>query len=87
MKYKTICTLHPNRYVVVVPKSRNKQGFVGSWKVLNVQHQLEKAEELQAFYRSEGLNGVVLIDTGNREDNNLPPNKVAEFFRVYFGME
>lgn len=87
MKYRNICMKHPNRFVVIVPKHRNKRGFVSSWKVLNVQHQLEKAVELQDFYKNEGLTGVVIIDTGNSEDNNLPPNKVAEFFRVYFGME
>lgn len=87
MKYGNICRIHRSRYVVVVPKRRDKRGFVCSWKVLNVQHQLEKAEELQEYYRNEGLSGVVIIDTGNSEDNNLPPNKVAEFFRVFFGTE
>lgn len=88
MKYRNICMKHPNRFVVVCPaKRRKKTNFVSSWKALNVQHQLEKAEKLQEFYKNEGLSGVVIIDTGNCEDNNLPPAKVAEFFRVYFGME
>lgn len=88
MKYRNICIQHPNRFVVACANKRNKHtGFVSSWKVLNVQYQLEKAEELQEFYKSEGLSGVVIIDTGNCEDNNLPPAKVAEFFRVFFGMQ
>ena len=88
MKYRNICIRHPNRFVVVCPAKRKKgTNFVSSWKVLNVQYSLEKAEELQKFYKNEGLSGVVIIDTGNREDNNLPPAKVAEFLRVYFGTE
>lgn len=88
MKYRNICMKHPNRFVAVCPAKRwKKTNFVSSWKVLNVQHQLEKAEELQELYKNEGLSGVVIIDTGNCEDNKLPPAKVAEFFRVYFGME
>lgn len=88
MKYSTICILHPNRFIVVCPAKRHKRtNFVTSWKVLNVQHYLAKAKELQKFYRNEGLDGVVIADTGNGEDNSLPPNKVAEFFRVFFGME
>ena len=87
MRYKTICTIHPNRFIVAIPKRQNKRGFVCSWKVLNVQHRFEKAEELQDYYKNEGLSEVVILDTGNSEDNSLPPNKVAEFYRVFFGME
>lgn len=88
MNYKKICTKYPNRFVVACAGKRGKKtGFVSSWKVLNVQSSLAKAEELQEYYKNEGLSGVVIIDTGNGEDNNLPPNKVAEFFRVYYGME
>lgn len=88
MKYKTLCLKHPNRYIVAVADKRNKRtGFVSSWKILNVQSCLAKAEELQEYYKSEGLSGVVIIDSGNAEDNNLPCNKVAEMFRVYFGLE
>lgn len=88
MNYKKICTKYPNRYLVACVGKRNKRtNFVSSWKVLNVQSSLAKAEELQEYYKNEGLSGVVIIDTGNGEDNNLPPNKVAEFFRVYYGME
>ena len=88
MNYRKICTKYHNRYVVACADKRNKRtNFVSSWKVLNVQCSLAKAEELQEYYKNEGLVGVVIIDTGSGEDNNLPPNKVAEFFRVYYGME
>ena len=88
MNYKKICTKYPNRFVVACAGKRNKRtNFVQTWKVLNVQSSLAKVEELQEYYKNEGLSGVVIIDTGNGEDNNLPPNKVAEFFRVYYGME
>lgn len=88
MKYRSICKKHPNRFVVVCAGRRNKRtNFVSSWKVLNVQPILEKALELQDFYKNEGLAGVAIIDTGNSEDNGLPPEKVAEFFRIYFGTE
>lgn len=84
MNYKKICTKYPNRFVVACAGKRSKKtGFVSSWKVLNVQSILERAIELQEYYKSEGLAGVVIIDT----DSKLPPNKVAEFFRVYYGME
>lgn len=88
MKYRTICMKHPNRFIVAVADKRNKRtGFVSSWKILNVQSCLAKAEELQEYYKREGLSGVVIIDTGNAEDNTLSPNKVAEMFRVYFGTD
>ena len=88
MKYRTLCQKHPNRFIVAVADKRNKRtGFVSSWKVLNVQSCLAKAEELQEYYKSEGLSGVVIIDSGNAEDNTLPCNRVAEMFRVYFGLE
>lgn len=88
MKYKTLCQRHPNRFIVAVADKRDKRtGFVSSWKILNVQTVLAKAEELQEYYKSEGLSEVVIIDSGNAEDNTLPCNKVAEMFRVYFGLE
>lgn len=88
MKYGNICKKHPNKYVVIcVHKRSKKTGFVSSWKVLNTHYHLEKAVELQEFYKNEGISGVVLINTSDAKNSELPPNKVAEFYRVYFGME
>jgi hypothetical protein len=84
VKYNTIARVHRNKYVVISPSKFNEQGFVTSWKVLNTTRQLTKAYELQKYYLEQGISGVVLMDT--TEEPDLPPNKVAEFFRVMFAM-
>jgi hypothetical protein len=75
---------HPNRYVLVTPIKRNdKNGFVEDWQIINTHLRLDIAENLQEYYMMKGIK-CVIIDTS--EKANLPPSKVAQFFRVYFGM-
>jgi hypothetical protein len=84
VKYNTIAKIHRNRYVVLSPSKYNSSGYVTSWKVLNTTRKLSKACELQNFFKMQGINKAVLMDTTKEAD--LPPNKVAEFFRVMFAM-
>jgi hypothetical protein len=84
VNYNTIAKSYPNRYVIISPNKVNKLFFVVSWKVLNTTRQLSKAYELQDFYTKQGINGVVVMDTA--EEADLPPNKIAEFFRVMFAL-
>jgi hypothetical protein len=84
MSFDEIGKLHPNRYVLAVPLKRNDTtGFVEDWQIVNTHLRLDRAEDLQEYYMMKGIK-CAIVDTSKKA--NLPPNKVAQFFRVYFGM-
>lgn len=86
MKYKKIQKNYDNTYVIVCPKKRNKKGFVSSWKMLDTSSTFRMAVDILEYYQNEGFSDATIIYCGADEEVSLPPEFVAQFYRVYFGM-
>lgn len=89
MTLEAIMQLHQNRFVVVTPEKRNEVShFVEDFRVLHVQKDYNVALEQQAHYIELGYPYAVIIDAyKGREEDVMPPPKVAEFWRCYFGIQ
>lgn len=84
MLLNTITERHPNSFVLLKPKSRDKQNHVRDWNVLNTAKKYDDILRVAEYYRSEGISNAVILSTS--DELVVPPEKSAKFFRVYYNL-
>lgn len=91
MTYKNLVAKYPNRWVLTMPNKRDDETKrVTDWKVINTTRVFNEAERLCDFYRSEGMKGICIIDTGEAvEDARFEQSAgaSARFIRVWLNLE
>ena len=65
MLLSTITAKHPNSFVLLKPKSRDKQNHVRDWNVLNTAKKYDDILRIAEYYRSEGISNAVILSTGD----------------------
>lgn len=85
MEINEIVEVYPQRWMVLAPQQRDERNFVSLWEVLDEAKTLEEGKILQKTYNDVQFSGVVLYNTEEPEDGSEAAI-VAEFFRVYYGM-
>lgn len=81
MLLNTITERHPNSFVLLKPKSRDKQNNVRDWNVLNTAKKYDDILRVAEYYRSEGISNAVILSTS--DELVVPPEESAKFFRVF----
>lgn len=84
MLLNTITERHPNSFVLLKPKSRDKQNHVRDWNVLNTAKKYDDILRIAEYYRSEGISNAVILSTS--DELVVPPEESAKFFRVYYNL-
>ena len=84
MLLNTITERHPNSFVLLKPKSRDKQNHVRDWNVLNTAKKYDDILRIAEYYRSEGISNAVILSTS--DELIVPPEESAKFFRVYYNL-
>lgn len=80
MLLNTITERHPNSFVLLKPKSRDKQNHVRGWNVLNTAKKYDDILRIAEYYRSEGISNAVILSTS--DELVVPPEESAKFFRI-----
>ena len=79
---------HPNKFLLVTPKTRETgTKFVKTWAVLQTTDTISDCERVLGYYLSKGYDEIAPISTFQEEEQQLPPNLVAKYFRVFYGMD
>ena len=84
MLLNTIAEKHPNSYVLLLPKSKDKSNRVRDWQVLNTSRHYDEILKVAKYYRAEGMSNAVICSTC--DELVVPPNESAKFVRVYYSM-
>lgn len=65
MLLSTITAKHFNSFVLLKPKSRDKQNHVRDWNVLNTAKKYDDILRIAQYYRSEGISNAVILSTSD----------------------